>query len=461
MGFGPCLRTVILSQTRRSPSAAINSTLLTKQILFGDCFSNHQIDQIRWSTSFFMRFPAKDLWKSVTSVSSAGRKKGRGKGAGATRAKDLNKGQLFGTGPINVSWPGLNSSILKGREVSKIQELPKNPEFKRNLAEVRDRQDTFVRKKVHPLERGWSGGFTHGKWYSAADFFEDQTLKTFHFAIVNAKFRITCVKDVGKTPDLRTVTILGNRNGCIGLGIGVGINQRESLRASLDSASQSLLYVPISDHRTIHHDFSSRLNATVVFAHKMPEGYGLVCHRVIRAICIAAGIKDIHARNVGAETNYINIARAFVMGLYKQRDFQGMADEKKLHLVEFKEENGWFPRVLASPKDGQVRTSDQISKDESTDFHMYLNNGNVIEEVPKKYPDYTRTLGYGKFLLAHHYERSRLKTRCELRARYGAVESFLTLREKEERKLRKQQLLTTTAAELNAESELKSDPETL
>lgn len=329
------------------------------------------------------------------------------------------------------------------------------------MAEVRDRQDTFVRKKVHPLERGWSGGFTHGKWYSAADFFEDRALKNFHFAVVHAKFRMTCVKGIGKTPDLRTVTILGNLNGCIGLGIGVGINQRESVRASLDNASQSLLYVPISENRTIHHDFSSRIGATVVFAHKMPEGYGLVCHRVIRAISIAAGIKDIHARNVGAETNFINIARAFIMGLYKQRDFQDMADEKKLHLVEFKEENGWFPRVLASPRDGEVRTINQIPKDESTDFHVYLNNGQVIEEVPKKYPDYVRTLGYGKFLLAHHYERSRLKVRCELRARYGAVESFLTLREKEERKQRKQQLLASSAAELNAESEHKSGSENL
>ena len=39
-----------------------------------------------------------DLWKSVTSVSNAGRRRGRGKRVGRKRVVDLNKGQVLGTG---------------------------------------------------------------------------------------------------------------------------------------------------------------------------------------------------------------------------------------------------------------------------------------------------------------------------------------------------------------------------
>jgi len=38
------------------------------------------------------------LWKGVTSVSNAGRKRGRGKGAGRKMIKDLNRGQIIGVG---------------------------------------------------------------------------------------------------------------------------------------------------------------------------------------------------------------------------------------------------------------------------------------------------------------------------------------------------------------------------
>lgn len=43
---------------------------------------------------------AQQLWKGVTSVSNAGRKRGRGKGVGKKSAKDLNKGQIIGIGEL-------------------------------------------------------------------------------------------------------------------------------------------------------------------------------------------------------------------------------------------------------------------------------------------------------------------------------------------------------------------------
>lgn len=46
---------------------------------------------------------AEHIWKSVTSVSNAGKKRGRGKGAGKRRAKNLNRGQVIGVGKYLIS----------------------------------------------------------------------------------------------------------------------------------------------------------------------------------------------------------------------------------------------------------------------------------------------------------------------------------------------------------------------
>jgi len=42
------------------------------------------------------------LWRGVTGVSNAGKKKGRGKRVGRKKATDLNKGQRLGVGKSNI-----------------------------------------------------------------------------------------------------------------------------------------------------------------------------------------------------------------------------------------------------------------------------------------------------------------------------------------------------------------------
>lgn len=46
---------------------------------------------------------AQHIWKSVTSVSNAGKKRGRGKGVGKKRAKNLNRGQIIGVGKYLIT----------------------------------------------------------------------------------------------------------------------------------------------------------------------------------------------------------------------------------------------------------------------------------------------------------------------------------------------------------------------
>lgn len=47
-----------------------------------------------------------------------------------------------------------------------------------------------------------------------------------------------------------------------------------------------------------------------------------------------------------------------------------LADEKKLHVVEFREENDYFPTVVASP--ATCRTLEEINADEVMDYTQVM-----------------------------------------------------------------------------------------
>lgn len=395
---------------------------------------------------FFRTVSANDLWKGVTSVSNAGRKRGRGRGAGRKKAKDLNRGQRIGFGKINFIWPGLNAPIIKGRETISMKRLPENKDYQDSLIALRNEMDTFERTRLHPLARGWAGVRPGGQWIKGDTVFSDEILKTFVCTVLSVRGFLLMRSERGKSRRIKIISVIGNQNGCAGIGIGKAAMARDATRRSFINASNELLAINLWENRTIIHDFHSRYGVNKIFAHKMPAGFGIVAHRVIRSICIAIGIKDIYCKSEGPSRNHLNIARAFLLGLKMQKSFQEMADEKKLHVVEFKPETNFFPTLLASPKDNQVRKLEEITKEEPSDFHMYLHNGQVQKLKPKKYPAYTRTIGYETYLKDYHYQKTRQDVRVYLKAKYGCVESFLNVRERAEREKRKMEVLKETAS---------------
>jgi small subunit ribosomal protein S5 len=107
--------------------------------------------------------PANDLWKGITSVSNAGKKRGRAKTVSKKNIKDLNRGQVIGVGKANILWPGLTAPIIRGKEVVEQQQLPEDPERQKRLNELRDQMGSHRYAKLSPIERGWSGAKMPGR----------------------------------------------------------------------------------------------------------------------------------------------------------------------------------------------------------------------------------------------------------------------------------------------------------
>ncbi|GFS74603.1 28S ribosomal protein S5, mitochondrial [Nephila pilipes] len=121
------------------------------------------VTSLRFSHTFLSRITAEQLWKGVTSVSPAGRKKGRGRATGRTRQRDLNRGQVIGFGKKNMIWPGLNAPIVQGREIIRQQELPRDEAREKRILELRDKSVGRKSFKLSPLERGWTGNKLPGR----------------------------------------------------------------------------------------------------------------------------------------------------------------------------------------------------------------------------------------------------------------------------------------------------------
>lgn len=101
-----------------------------------------------------------------------------------------------------------------------------------------------------------------------------------------------------------------------------------------------------------------------------------------------------------------------------------MANEKKLHLVEFKGETGVFPKILASPD--RVRKPEEIKAEEILDFVQYSMEGRIVLNKKKPLPFYTKLPSYVIHLRKMERKRGHDDVRIRLQSEYGDICSFLT-----------------------------------
>ncbi|KPI92218.1 28S ribosomal protein S5, mitochondrial [Papilio xuthus] len=376
-----------------------------------------------------MHVPAEKLWKSVTSVSNAGAKKGRGKGAGRIRIRDLNRGQVIGVGKVNMLWPGLSAPVIRGRELLKQQRLPDDPERMEKLIKLRDSMTKFRRLKLSTIERGWSGTRMPGRSIGPPDPVADEEFTGFDTKVLQLRSLLIMKGTLGRTRNYQAMVVTGNGQGLAGFGLGRAKEAPAALRKAKNRAGKKLMHFDIYNGHTIFHDFFTAFGKTKIYVEKKNEGFGLSCHRAIKEICQAIGIKDLRAKVEGSH-NLQHIVKAFFIGLLQQRTHQQLAEEKKLHLVEYKDENEYYPTVVASPS--VVRTKDEIPKDETLDFIQYVMNDRVVLKK-KKFPRFYETMPhYNIYLKKYERYRNHEKIRLNLKIENGEVKSFLNYKYPEE-----------------------------
>jgi small subunit ribosomal protein S5 len=359
----------------------------------------------------------------MTSVSNAGKKRGRGKGVGRKMARDLNRGQIIGVGKENIQWPGLSAPIIRGRELVRQQKLPVDPEREAKLHRLRDEATNFRSFKVNPLERGWSGNKMPGRSIGAPDPIGEDSFEGFDSKVLELKTVFNMKGNMGRKRRLSVMVITGNGNGLAGFAIAKAVETRAALRKAKNRAGQKLMHIDLYNGDTVFHDFFCQFGKTKIYVEKKPEGYGLSCHRAIKTCCEIVGIKNLRAKIEGS-TCVQHIVKAFFIGLLQQKTHHQLAEEKQLHLVEYRKEHGNYPKVVASPT--KCRKPAEIPTNEVLDFNQYCMNERLVLKRKKLPPFYTKLPSWEIFLRKREKMRNHNKVRRRLLAEYGEVRSFWT-----------------------------------
>ncbi|XP_016842830.1 28S ribosomal protein S5, mitochondrial [Nasonia vitripennis] len=373
-------------------------------------------------TSFFTKYTADSLWKSVTSVSNAGRQRGRGRGA-KKLMRDLNRGQYIGVGKINMLWPGLTGPIMRGSTVMKQQKLPEDTQREAKLIKIRDSMQNRRSRRIHPLERGWTSAKMGGRSIGPPDPVNDEVFVGFDSKVIEHKMVSHMTGNLGRKRSYSSFVITGNKNGLCGIALGKSAEGRTALRLARNRAGFKLMHVPLYKNHTVFHDFFTQFGSTKLFVTKKPEGYGLVCHRAIKCACEVIGIKDLHVKVEGS-IHYQHIIKAFLIGLLRQKTHQQLAEEKKLHLVEMRKENLMYPVVVASPS--VVRKPEEVKSTEVLNFKQYVLGGKIILKKKKFPPFYENYDSYKLKKSKMEYLRNQDQVRIRMLAEYGEFRSFLT-----------------------------------
>ncbi|NXS62866.1 RT05 protein, partial [Brachypteracias leptosomus] len=330
------------------------------------------VEQCRRS-SFFNTLTADELWKGALAETGVGVKKGRGKRRKKKLRKNLNRGQEIGEGRRSgLLWPGLNAPVVQSGKVQGVTQRKKE-ERDRIQSEIVQQRDTWEKRRKIKVKRegGWSGKCWGVKLISfkkiAIGPCRNKTICGLFFFFLQVK-NVFCMKaKEGRKKSIRALVAIGNGKGAAGFAMGKAGDRMNALRKAKNKAIRCLHFIELYQNHTIYHDISVKFKSTTIRMKKQNKGYGLRCHRAIITICKLIGIKDMYAKVSGSK-NLINITRALFDGLTQQETHQQLANKKSLCVVEFREEQGPLPVVVALPE-GTVR-EDPEPEDEVPDTKL-------------------------------------------------------------------------------------------
>lgn len=147
---------------------------------------------------------------------------------------------------------------------------------------------------------------------------------------------INRVMRVGKgrrTPSFNSLTVVGNRDGIVGIGFGSASEVAGALRKSFADARKNLIRVPITNAGTLPHEITCEFKAAKVLLKPASPGTGIIAGHATRAILEFAGVRDALTKCISSR-NVKNIAEATILGLKNLKDVNEVARLRDLTVEE-------------------------------------------------------------------------------------------------------------------------------
>jgi small subunit ribosomal protein S5 len=130
--------------------------------------------------------------------------------------------------------------------------------------------------------------------------------------------RSAAVVKGGRRFSFSALSVVGNKNGLVGVGYGKGREVPNAIEKSVKDARKQIMRV-VRDGSTIPHFTEGEFGATKVRLLPAAPGTGIIAGKAVRKVLEKAGITDILTKNYGS-TNPLNVVKATMIALSKLRN---------------------------------------------------------------------------------------------------------------------------------------------
>ncbi|GEL15517.1 30S ribosomal protein S5 [Pediococcus cellicola] len=147
--------------------------------------------------------------------------------------------------------------------------------------------------------------------------------------------RVTKVVKGGRRLRFAALVVVGDKNGHVGFGTGKAQEVPEAIRKAVDTATKSLIEVPIIG-TTIPHEIIGEFGGGRILLKPAEEGSGVAAGGAVRAVMELAGVDDVTSKRLGSNTP-VNVIRATFEGLKGLRsaaDIAALRGVSAEHLAE-------------------------------------------------------------------------------------------------------------------------------
>ena len=147
--------------------------------------------------------------------------------------------------------------------------------------------------------------------------------------------RVTRVVKGGKRFSFRTVVVIGNKRGKVGVGVSKGKDMKISTEKSYADAKKNMIELSFTGN-TIPYEVHGKLGSAKILLKPARKGNGIVAGGAVRTVVSFAGISDISGKMLGSKSK-LNNARATIK-LLEQFEVKKLKENIKKEVKDIKKE---------------------------------------------------------------------------------------------------------------------------